>query len=661
MKIALSTLAMATLLLATATAQVRRIQSFSTMVPQPGFPQHPLDPLTPDELGVAVNILKAAHRISDTSRFPTLQLQEPDKASVLRWRPGDSLHREAFAVIFDKGHTFESVVDLTQRRVESFREVVGVQPSILTEEQLDTAQTVPLSDPTFVAALRLRGITNLNALICAPLSAGYFAVPEEEGKRLLRVTCFDASTVKNIFSRPIENLHAVVDVNAKKVLRVVDGGVTPVPNSTVNGEYPPAQTRPALKPLVVTQPQGASFQVSGHQVTWDNWKFHFRVEQREGLVLSTTTYNSARSRSVLYKASISETFVPYSDPSSNWYYRTFMDEGEYGLGKSARPLDTQRDCPANASFFDVTVADDFGSPFTIPQAVCIFEQTPQLLWTHFDIFTGSLETRAGRELVLRYAAVVGNYDYFFDWIFKQDGSLELRLGAGGIMEMKAVQSATAAGNRNAESQFGNFADTNLVAQFHQHIFNVRLDLDVDGTSNSFIEATPTVVRTANSLRKSAWILQPQTFDNELEARRPFGDSHARWMVTNPQTLNRLGQAVAYEVKVDGEGELLMSPDDYPALRAGFTQYALWVTPLDPTQMYAAGSYPNQSKGGDGLPSWTQSDRDISNRDIVLWVNVGLTHVARPEEWPVMPTEWFGRIELQPFGFFDHNPSIDVPQ
>ena len=48
------------------------------------------------------------------------------------------------------------------------------------------------------------------------------------------------------------------------------------------------------------------------------------------------------------------------------------------------------------------------------------------------------------------------------------------------------------------------------------------------------------------------------------------------------------------------------------------------------------------------------------RDIVLWVNVGLTHIPRTEDYPVMPTEWFGSFELKPFGFFDRNPAIDLP-
>src|SRR5262245_3048 len=52
---------------------------------------------------------------------------------------------------------------------------------------------------------------------------------------------------------------------------------------------------------------------------------------------------------------------------------------------------------------------------------------------------------------------------------------------------------------------------------------------------------------------------------------------------------------------------------------------------------AAGPYPYQHPGGDGLPRWTRADRSLENEDVVLWYTLGITHVARPEEWPVMPT------------------------
>lgn len=38
---------------------------------------------------------------------------------------------------------------------------------------------------------------------------------------------------------------------------------------------------------------------------------------------------------------------------------------------------------------------------------------------------------------------------------------------------------------------------------------------------------------------------------------------------------------------------------------------------------------------------------------------GVTHVSRPEDWPIMPVEIL-RVHLKPSGFFDCNPGLDVP-
>ena len=45
--------------------------------------------------------------------------------------------------------------------------------------------------------------------------------------------------------------------------------------------------------------------------------------------------------------------------------------------------------------------------------------------------------------------------------------------------------------------------------------------------------------------------------------------------------------------------------------------------------------------------------------MVLWHTFGITHVPRPEDWPVTPVEYCG-FHLVPFGFFDGNPALDVP-
>jgi hypothetical protein len=85
-----------------------------------------------------------------------------------------------------------------------------------------------------------------------------------------------------------------------------------------------------------------------------------------------------------------------------------------------------------------------------------------------------------------------------------------------------------------------------------------------------------------------------------------------WRVINPNVKNSAGHQVGYEIMPRDNAMSLLLPEDYPQRRAGFTDYQLWVTPFRENERYAAGDYPVQSKGGDGLPSWTSANRSIEN-------------------------------------------------
>jgi primary-amine oxidase len=130
-------------------------------------------------------------------------------------------------------------------------------------------------------------------------------------------------------------------------------------------------------------------------------------------------------------------------------------------------------------------------------------------------------------------------------------------------------------------------------------------------------------------------------------------------VANPSVTNSLGQPVAYKLIPQGN-VLPFARDDSSVIKRGaFMTRHLWVTPFAPDERFPAGEYPNQHPGGAGLPEWTKADRSIENTDIVLWYTLGNHHIPRPEDWPVMPAECVG-FALKPFGFFDVNPSLDVP-
>jgi primary-amine oxidase len=194
----------------------------------------------------------------------------------------------------------------------------------------------------------------------------------------------------------------------------------------------------------------------------------------------------------------------------------------------------------------------------------------------------------------------------------------------------------------------------------QHFFNVRLDLDLDGARNSVYEVhTESEPPGPDNPHGNGFFAVKTLLANEADASGLIDPLRGRsWLVVNPASLNAVGEPAGYRL-VPGENVTpFAQPDSAFARRAGFAYQHVWVTPYSPRERYAAGEYPNQHAGGDGLPAWTRQRRSIENEDVVLWYTFGLHHLPRPEDWPVMPVHALG-FTLEPFGFFDENPALDV--
>jgi primary-amine oxidase len=622
---------------------------------------HPLDGLTGPEYWAVFNTLNAVGKVDSDTRYPFITLLEPPKGDVLVWKPGVPFSREAFVVVKQGPRTFEAVVDVTNKRLVSWRERVGVQPNLLPDEIVVDAGTLD-QDPAFHTAMQRRGITNISTIGCSGASAGYYGLPEEEGRRLVRLSCYDRRGTYEPDSRLVTGVTVVWDADAQKIVKVVDTGIVPRP--TAPADYDPNSIAPRKipTPIKIEQPLGPSFHVDGHIVTWQNWHFHFRIDRRVGLVVSNVGYqDTGRLRSVLYEASLSEIFVPYQDPRQDWYWATYLDAGEFADGFSVS-LDPGNDCPENAVYFDQVYADSYGLPAVTPRAACLFERDAgDIAWRHSGS-TDPVESRKSRDLVLRTIGSFSNYDYVFDWIFKQDGSIQVAVGLTGIDEMGSESAAASDGGPNGADAHGRFVAPHIVAPYHDHFFSYRLDFDVDGTANSFVDDKLVTERlTPPTPRRSLWVVKSEAAKTEADAKLTVDEMHpALWRVVNPHRKGATGYPVGYDIDPGTTATSLLLPDDYPQRRAGFTDYQLWVTPYRADERYAAGDYPTQSKGGDGLPAWTKADRPIENTDIVVWYTMGFHHVPRAEDYPVMPTEWID-FELRPDNFFTRNPAIDLPR
>jgi len=625
--------------------------------------RHPLDPLTAAEISTVVSVLEDAGKVDDSARFAQILLSEPAKKAVLDWKPGDAIPRRALAIVKKGPDTFEALVDLRTKQVESWEARPGVQPSFLMEEFLGIADIVK-QDPAWQAAVKKRGFDSFDRIFCAPLSPGWYGVKEEENRRLVRSTCFDTSDTKNFWGRPIEGLVAIVDLDEKKILKLVDEGVVPVPRPKVDYDEKSGVKPREQKPIVTGYAKEGGVKLEGSEVSWENWRLRVRTDPRAGLVLSLVRYkDDDRLRSVLYEGSLSEIFVPYSDPTAGWYFRTYLDAGEYGAGKLAVPLVEGTDCPPNAIYLSDVLADDRGKPQVRKNVACVFErETGDVAWRHYDLVSDSTEARRARDLVVRQIAAVGNYDYVFDWTFREDGTIKVGVGATGIAEVKGVvpKNAAAQGGTKAAA-WGRFVDEHLVATNHDHFLSFRMDVDVDGTDNSFVKDEIRARASGQGPRKSIWTAETKTLKREQDARLHMSmEQPSVWRVVNPKIVGATGYPVSYEVMPGHNAMSILSPEDPAVKRAGFVDYMLWVTPYAPNERWAAGDFPNRSRGGDGLPRWTKANRSIENADVVLWYTVGFHHIVRPEDWPVMPTSMH-EFELRAFGFFDRNPALDLPK
>jgi primary-amine oxidase len=619
--------------------------------------QHPLDPLSTDEIAQTVAIFRADSRARPAMRFVSVGLHEPPKDELASIRPGQPVRREALIVALEPGEhtTHEAVVSVTEGSVLSWRAVPGVRAPITPGEYAESERLVR-ADPRFRAGLQRRGIEEPSQVLVESWGIGTFGREEDEGRRLIWTLCFyRASPDDNPYAKPIHGLHAIVDLDDMAVVRVEDLGVVPLPPGT--GDYTAGRTAPrrGLKPIEIRQPAGVSFEVDGWEVRWQNWRFRLGFNAREGLVLHTIGYtDNGRLRPVIHRASVAELLIPYSDPRPFQGWRNAFDIGEYGIGILTNSLELGCDCLGEIRYFDVELADGEGKPYTIKNAICLHEEDHGIGWKHFDADLQRAEVRRRRRLVASFIITAGNYEYAFYWCFYTDGAIELEVRLTGIV-------LTAALEPGETSDYGTVVAPQTLAAYHQHFFCVRLDMAVDGASNSVYEVeTEPVPRGPGNPYGNAFRTRRTLLRTESQAQRVINPLAARnWMVVNPNVANALGQPVGYQLVPHGN-VLPFAHEEASVMRRGaFMTRHLWVTPFAADERFPTGEYPNQHPGGAGLPEWTKADRPIDNTDIVLWYTLGSHHIPRPEDWPVMPVERVS-LTLRPFGFFDANPALDVP-
>ncbi|HEX3980585.1 MAG TPA: primary-amine oxidase, partial [Acidimicrobiales bacterium] len=586
---------------------------------------HPLDALLVEEVGAAVAAVRASGRMTDGALFASVTLEEPTKATLSRHRPGDPVERRIRLIILPgpESSLVEAVVSVPGGEVLEWTERHEVRPALLFDDSYRAILALR-ADPDWQRAMILRGITDFEKVQIDPWPTGNFGNPAEDGRRIVRcLSYYREEPMDNGYARPIEGVLATVDAARGVVLEVLDFGAVPLPED--RGSYLPEQNEPLrsdLLPLDIVQPEGPSFSLDGNHLTWQRWSMRVAMEPLEGLVLRTVGYDDGDGgiRPVLHRASINEMVVPYGDPGPMHGWKNAFDVGEWGLGRMANSLSLGCDCLGEIAYLDAVFVSEHGTPYVVENAVCIHEEDYGILWKHQDMLAGRTEVRRSRRLVVSSIATVGNYEYGFYWYFYLDGTIQLEVKLTGIMSTQAL----APGD---ETAYGSLVAPGLAAPFHQHLFCARLDISVDGPNNEVYEvAFETEPLGADNPNGNAFRQHSTRLDSELQAQRDVDPASGRhWRFVNPGRRNGLGRPVAYKLVPGATPTLLAQADSSIGRRATFARHNLWVTPFVPEERRAAGDYPNQHVGGDGLPAWTAADRSLVDTDIVAWHTFGITH------------------------------------
>ncbi|OWM71857.1 primary amine oxidase-like [Punica granatum] len=641
-------------------------------------PRHPLDPLTVQEIN-RVRALVLSHALfgdegSASYALHSIELEEPEKSLVLRWRKGDPLPpRKASVVARVGGLSHVLSVDIGAGSVEKVGEGPPTGYPPMTIEDMTAATWAVFSDAKFNRTVEGRGV-ELRDLACLPLTAGWYG-PTEEGRRLIKVQCFSMEGTANFYMRPIEGLTVLVDLDTKRVIDLIDKGPhIPIPKAA-NTDYrfsqmDPSQRMNLINPISIEQPKGPSFVVEdGHTVKWANWEFHLKPDARAGVVVSQARVrdpDTGEMRAVMYRGFTSELFVPYMDPTDAWYFKTYMDAGEYGFGLQAMPLDPLNDCPRNAYFMDGVFAAADGKPYVRSNMICIYESyAGDIGWRHSEspiTGMGIREVRPKVTLVVRMAASVANYDYIVDWEFQTDGLIRVKVGLSGILMVKGSPYSNLNDVPGQENLYGTILSENIIGVIHDHYITFHLDMDIDGSDNSFVKVDIKKERTSleESPRRSYLkaVRNVAKTEKDAQVKLKLYDP-SEFHVINPNKKTRVGNPVGYKVVPAGTAASLLDLDDPPQRRGAFTNNQIWVTPYNRTEQWAGGFFVCQSQGEDTLAAWSEKDRPIENKDIVVWYTLGFHHIPCQEDFPIMPTV-SSSFDLKPVNFFESNPILRVP-
>ncbi|XP_068160316.1 diamine oxidase [copper-containing] [Antennarius striatus] len=426
---------------------------------------------------------------------------------------------------------------------------------------------------------------------------------------------------------------------------------TYIPRGTL---YPPTN----INGPKLVEPQGHRYHIDQNFVEYAGWSFSYGVRSTAGAQIFDLRFNGER---IAYEISLQEAIAFYAGDTPAGMQTKYIDAG-WAMGTSTFELAPGVDCPEIATFVDLYSYFDTDKPVHYKNALCIFEMTMAIpLRRHYDTdfkegykFYGGLDNTV---LVLRTTSTVYNYDYIWDFLFYQNGVMEVKVSATGY-----IHSTFFTPNG---LHYGNKVYHYVLGNLHTHLIHYKVDLDIAGRENSFETLDLKFVNVTKPWSPNHNVVQSRLHRTEHKTERSaayrFGKKFPRYVsFTNPNEKNKWGHQKSYRIQFNSHAHSVLPRGWREENGISWSRYPLAVTRHKDSERTSSSIY-TQNNPWDPVvcfEDYIRNNEDIINQDLVAWVTVGFLHVPHSEDIPntATPGNAVGFF-LRPFNFFDEDPSM----
>lgn len=632
---------------------------------------HPFDQISDEELRLAVKLVKDAYP-SEKPHFSQIDRLDPPKKVMITYLDAERqgmappfIPRRAYAYFYIGESFHKALINLSFKHIivdETLPE--GVVGPVVPED-MEAIEFLSVNHPICKAEIEKLKLPDNIKVVCDPWIYG---TDDPNEKRLL-IQCYmylakNGHSESNHYSLPLKFSPVFNGITQEfvKMDYLPSGADEFVINDTTEwDEFPLVEYHPDLngvtklrevKPLIVTQPEGVSFTVDGHKICWQDWEFFAVPNAREGAALYDIHF---KGRSILYRLSLSEMTVPYGDPRGPFHRKQAFDLGDCGFGVNGDVLNLGCECLGVIKYLDNRRVSVNGDVSVIPNTVCLHEQDAGILYKHVNYRNGHSVVARRREFVVQIIATVANYEYAVQYIFDQVGEIKISVRATGILSTMPI-------DKDVDVNYGTLVGPRVMAAYHQHLLSFRIDPAIDGHNNTVVyddvlrmePNTPLNPHNVGMYTERTYVEKAGHIDQS-----PF--TNRAYKIINENVINPTSKKpVGYKIVMPARQMIMAAPESYNTKRAKFATEQVWVTKYDDDRLYAAGEFTNQSQMDTGLAEWANGVDNVRNTDNVVWCTLGFTHIPKTEDFPIMPVEMH-EIGITPFGFFEKNPALDLPQ